>query len=96
VLVSISSSRFQGEEEREIGFRQAVLEHYANLTLNEVSEGLGLHDATVALVRKRLRRLPNVEAVYSVGGANAAITEGLRNCSGHAGCSLPTILMPIT
>uniref|UniRef100_UPI00374D3F45 substrate-binding domain-containing protein n=1 Tax=Rhodoferax sp. TaxID=50421 RepID=UPI00374D3F45 len=75
VLVSISSNRFRGEEEREIGFRHAVRERYKNLQLHEVSEGLGLHDATVALVRKRLRQLPDVEAVYSVGGANAAIKE---------------------
>ena len=75
VLVSISSNRFRGEEEREIGFRHAARERYQHLALHEVSEGLGLHDATVALVRKRLRQLPDVEAVYSVGGANAAIKQ---------------------
>ena len=75
VLVSISSNRFRGEEEREIGFRQAVRSQFKNLVLHEVSEGLGLHDATVALVRKRLKQLPDVEAVYSIGGANAAIQQ---------------------
>lgn len=46
-------------------------ERYKHLVLHEASNGLGLHDATVALVRK----LPLVEALYSVGGANAAIKE---------------------
>lgn len=75
VLISTSSNRFRGEEEREIGFRQAIRDRYPHLTVHEVSEGLGLHDATVALVRERLRQCPDIEAVYSIGGANAAILE---------------------
>lgn len=75
VLISTSSNRFQGEEARETGFRQAIRERYPYLSVHEVSEGLGLHDATVALVRQRLRQCPEIEAVYSIGGANAAILE---------------------
>nr|WP_315238028.1 LacI family DNA-binding transcriptional regulator [uncultured Albidiferax sp.] len=75
VLVSTSSNSFRGEEERDIGFRYAVRERYKNLILHEVSEGLGLHDTTVALVRRKLKQLPEVEAVYSIGGANTAIKE---------------------
>ncbi len=75
VLISTSSNRFRGEEEREIGFRQALRNQHPHLALHEVSEGLGLHDATVALVRERLRRCPEIEAVYSIGGANAAILQ---------------------
>jgi LacI family transcriptional regulator len=36
------------------------------------SEGLGLHAATAAVVLERLRQWPQVSAVYSIGGANAA------------------------
>lgn len=75
VLVSTSSNRFRGEGEREAGFRDAMRDRYRHLSLHEVSEGLGLHDATVALVREHLRQWPGVEAVYSIGGANAAIQE---------------------
>ncbi len=75
VLVSTSSSRFRGEEEREMGFRLALRQQHPQLALHEVSEGLGLHDATVALVRQRLQQCPGVEAVYSIGGANAAILQ---------------------
>lgn len=75
VLISTSSSRFRGEEEREMGFRQAIRDRYSHLSVQEVSEGLGLHDATVALVRQRLRLCPEIQAVYSIGGANAAILE---------------------
>ena len=75
VLISTSSNRFRGEEEREIGFRQALRDRHPGFSVYEVSEGLGLHDATVALVRERLRLCPDIEAVYSIGGANAAILE---------------------
>lgn len=75
VLISTSSNRFRSEEERGIGFRQAIRDRYLSLTVYEVSEGLGLHDATVALVRQRLRLCPEIAAVYSIGGANAAILE---------------------
>ena len=75
VLVSLSSNRFQGEEEREIGFRQAIRLHHPHLTVHEISEGLGIHGATARLVRERLRERPDVQAVYSIGGANAAILE---------------------
>jgi len=75
VLVSLSSNRFQGEEEREMGFRQAIREHHPHLAVHDISEGLGLHQATARLVRERLRERPDVQAVYSVGGANKAILE---------------------
>ena len=75
VLVSLSSTRFRGEEEREAGFAQALREHYPLLQAVDGSEGLGLHAATAALVRERLRQWPEVCAVDSIGGANAAILQ---------------------
>ena len=75
VLVSLSSTRFRGEEEREAGFASALREHYPLLQAVDASEGLGLHEATAALVRERLRQWPQVCAVYSIGGANAAILQ---------------------
>ena len=78
VLVSLSSNRFQGEEEREIGFRHALRRHHPHLRVEEVDEGLGLHASTAQLVRTRLRACPDVAAVYSIGGANAAILEAFE------------------
>lgn len=75
VLVSLSSSQFQGEGEREIGFRQALRRHFPHLTVHEISEGYGMHEATLKLVRSQLAQWPDVMAVYSIGGANASILE---------------------
>lgn len=51
VLVTLSSNRFHGEEEREIGFRRALRERHRHLSIVEVSEGHGIDGATGALVR---------------------------------------------
>ena len=75
VLVTLSSNRFRGEEEREIGFRRALRERHRHLTVVEVSEGHGIDGATGALVRDALAAHPGIAAVYSIGGGNAAIVR---------------------
>ena len=75
VLVSLSSTRFRGEEEREASFVAALRARYPRLLPVDASEGLGLHAATAALVLKQLQAHPDICAVYSIGGANAAILE---------------------
>lgn len=78
VVVSLSSNRFRGEEEREIGFHQALRERYPALKVHEISEGFGLHSATARLLGEKLKQWPDAVAVYSVGGANAAIIEAFE------------------
>lgn len=75
VLVTLSSNRFHGEEEREIGFRRALRERHRHLSIVEVSEGHGIDGATGALVRQALAGHPGIAAVYSIGGGNAAIVQ---------------------
>ncbi|MBE3025051.1 LacI family DNA-binding transcriptional regulator [Janthinobacterium sp. GW458P] len=75
VLVTLSSNRFHGEEEREIGFRRALRERHRHLSVVEVSEGHGIDGATGALVRQALASHPGIAAVYSIGGGNAAIAQ---------------------
>ncbi|MEQ1956808.1 LacI family DNA-binding transcriptional regulator [Mesorhizobium sp. CN2-181] len=75
VLVTLSSSRFRGEEEREIGFRRVLRERYPSIDVVEVSEGYGIDGATGDLVHAALRRNPGIAAVYSAGGGNAAIVQ---------------------
>lgn len=75
VLISLSSASFRGEEERESGFREAVARHSPWLAIHEVSEGHGVGDRTVNIVRAALRKHGDVQSVYSPGGANAAILE---------------------
>lgn len=75
ILATLSSSRFRGEEEREIGFRRAVRTRYPHLGIVEVSEGLGIDETTGALVRKALAANPDIVAAYSIGGGNRAVVE---------------------
>lgn len=79
VLVTLSSNRFHGEEEREMGFRRALREHHHHLRIVEVSEGNGIDGATESLVRHALSDHPDITAVYSIGGGNAAIVKAFQN-----------------
>jgi LacI family transcriptional regulator len=92
VLVTLSSNRFHGEEEREIGFRRALRERHRHLSIVEVSEGHGIDGATGALVRQALAAHPDIAAVYSIGGGNAAIVQAFaqagRPCRAFIGHDL--------
>lgn len=79
VLVTLSSSRFLGEEEREMGFRRALRERSRHLSIVEVSEGHGIDGATGRLVHQALARHPGIAAVYSIGGGNGAIVQAFAS-----------------
>jgi LacI family transcriptional regulator len=99
VLVSLSSARFRGEEEREAAFSLALAQHYPLLKRVDANEGMGLHNATAAVVRKRLKTHPDIRAVYSIGGANAAILEAFalenRRCQCFIGHDLDADNLPL-
>ena len=78
ILATLSSNRFRGEEEREIGFRRALRTRYPNLGIVEASEGLGIDQPTGALVRKALAANPDIVGAYSIGGGNRAVVEAFR------------------
>ncbi|AXG81706.1 LacI family DNA-binding transcriptional regulator [Streptomyces paludis] len=72
VLTSLSSGFFRNEEEREMGFRGAMRALYPGRTLVEITEGQGLDETQYRLVHAALERDPEIRAVYSMGGGNAA------------------------
>lgn len=75
VLVSLSSSTFRGEEEREQGFRDALARLAPQRHVVEVS-GTDGRDATVLeAAGAALRSHDGIDAVYSPGGGNVAILE---------------------
>jgi len=81
VLATLSSSRFRGEEEREIGFRRTLRDRYPSIGIVEISEGLGRDDATGALVASALSAHPGINAVYSIGGGNRAVLSAFAQAS---------------
>lgn len=70
VLITVSRNVFRGEGEREVGFRAAL--RGSGLEVIDVSESDGIDATNERLVLEALRRHPGIEAVYSVGGGNAA------------------------
>jgi LacI family transcriptional regulator len=81
VLVTLSSSRFRGEEEREAGFRQALRRHHPNIGIVEISEGHGLDRETVALARRALMEDRMIIGAYSIGGGNPAVLAAFAEAS---------------
>ena len=78
VLLTLSSSRFQGEEEREAGFRAHMQARHPEVRMTSISEGLGRDTATGALAAEALRRFPDISAVYSIGGGNRALVSAFE------------------
>ena len=75
VLVTLSSSSFHGEEEREAGFRAAMADLAPRWTVHEVTDTDGLDATMRAAVRGTLEAEPGIAACYSIGGGNRAILD---------------------
>ncbi|MBB4231388.1 LacI family DNA-binding transcriptional regulator [Rhizobium mongolense] len=73
VLVTLSSGRFRGEEEREIGFRRLIRDRYPQIGITEISEGRGTDAATGTQTAHAIADDPAINAVYSIGGGNKAV-----------------------
>jgi len=75
VLVTISRGSFRGEEEREMGFRSAMRTVRPARPLVEVTDSDGLDATQHDLVLEALKRDPEINAVYSIGGGNTATID---------------------
>jgi LacI family transcriptional regulator len=72
ILVTVSSSTFRGEDEREMGFRAAMRQMAPERVVREVTETDGLDIAMLDSALDALRDDPSIDSVYSVGGGNLA------------------------
>ena len=92
ILVALSRTVFRGEEEREIGFRAAIREHWPHRGLAEITDTDGLDTSAYRLALDALDRHPDIEAVYSIGGGNRAILDAFdtrhRPCRAFIGHDL--------
>ncbi|OCP10273.1 MULTISPECIES: LacI family DNA-binding transcriptional regulator [unclassified Ensifer] len=86
VLVTLSSGRFRGEEEREIGFRRLLRERYPAIRIVEISEGHGRDIETGALADAALAANPDINAAYSIGGGNRSVLAAFERLNRH--CAL--------
>ena len=75
VLVTLSSSTFRNEDEREMGFRTAMRQMAPHRPVREVTETHGLDASLSDRAAAALADDPAIDAVYSVGGGNRAIVD---------------------
>jgi LacI family transcriptional regulator len=78
VLVTLSSTSFRGEEEREIGFRATLRELAPQRPVVEVTDTDGLDGSMLQAVGQALAAEPSLDAVYSIGGGNTATLAAFR------------------
>ena len=78
VLVTVSSSAFRGEDEREIGFRAAMRQMAPGRPVREVTDTNGVDAALLDAVSTVLDDDSTIDAVYSVGGGNAATARAFE------------------
>jgi LacI family transcriptional regulator, galactose operon repressor len=85
VLVTLSRGFFRGEEEREVGFRNAMRSRHPDRCLVEIDNTDGLDETMRGLVLSALDADPRIAATYSIGGGNIAIVEAFatkrRTCA---------------
>ena len=79
VLLTLSSSLFEGEEQRESGFRETIAAFSPALIPVTISEGMGIHRNTYELAHDALQRHATIESVYSIGGANRAVLSAFSD-----------------
>jgi LacI family transcriptional regulator len=75
IIAHIGSHNFQGEEEREIGFRALLREGFPKLSVVEVTNTYGLDRETRRRVAACLKERRDIVGVYSMGGGNRGILE---------------------
>ena len=92
VLVTLSSTFFRGEEEREMGFRATMRRLQPHRRLVDVAESGGLDETQHDLVLAALTDDPSIRSVYSIGGGNLATVAAFdalnRPCSVFIGHDL--------
>ena len=79
VLITMSSQMFEGEGARRSGFVGFLAKNAPQLAMVTVSESFGVNRPTGALIRQALQDHPEINAVYSIGGANRAILEAFAD-----------------
>ncbi|WP_197089227.1 LacI family DNA-binding transcriptional regulator [Puniceibacterium sp. IMCC21224] len=78
VVVLCSHLGFQPHAERIAGFREYLLEHAPHLTIARIVEGLDDRVRSRARLEAAFRELPQVLAIYNVGGANLGVRAAIE------------------
>ena len=72
-----SASRFSCHEDREIGFRSNLREHFSIVQIADVAKGEDSPDRTFEAVRSLLKAHPKLDAIYNVAGGNAGLARAI-------------------
>jgi len=79
VLTTRSHERFLGEEERETAFVETLASQCAQLRVVAVHGGSGVDVETPGILKRVMNGIPDLCAVYSMGGGNRSILDTLKH-----------------
>jgi LacI family transcriptional regulator, galactose operon repressor len=77
VAVVVGSFSYRCHEDREIGFRSIMRQHFESVEVLEVIKGEDSDEATYNAARKLLRAKPNILGVYNVAGGNRGLAQAV-------------------
>jgi LacI family transcriptional regulator len=83
VALFAGSLSYRGHEEREMGFRHALLEEFPKLNVLQLHEMLDDVDRCYAEARALIRENPDIAGLYNIGAGNRGIAAALEE-SGRA------------
>lgn len=79
VLVVLGLHRITGHEEREMGFRSVLREHYTSCIIAGALESGERQECAGEVVSAALRKNPNIRGIYNISAGNTAIAEVIRS-----------------
>lgn len=85
-LLSLSSLEFHGEEQRELGYLEAIKQRRPLAKVSQIAQGSGLYTQTFNAVTELLEKEPDINSVYSIGGANQAILAAFDSAGRSLDC----------
>jgi LacI family transcriptional regulator len=77
VAVVVGSFSYRCHEDREIGFRSIMRQHFESVEVLEVIKGEDSDEATYDAARKLLQATPNIIGVYNVAGGNRGLAQAV-------------------
>lgn len=79
VLVVLGLHRITGHEEREMGFRSVLREHFPACVITGAVESGERQECAGEVVSAALRKTPNIRGIYNISAGNMAIAEVIRS-----------------
>lgn len=88
MAIVVSSNVFQGEVDRETGFKEALVDLRSHAVVHSVTNSDGLDQTSYQLVHEVIDKDNNVGGIYSIGGGNFGVIKALEERGMTSVCTI--------